>query len=287
MLMTMSVTFVFRLMCIKLCRLYHFLWMMLTVYVDIVVGCWSAVSCFCLWQWGCIASCPYTNFHHVQLVERKTSRLNLFLEQAMDVLSDVYFLCCIASVARSNAEWCLWCQTSGGVVPEEQKHTGRHAFPWFAFSHAGAPLLWPGGASVATFAAELLAGPMWGGREGGPGCPSGQPGKRPRRSRLRRNAISRETACWTTQHATAFFLCNSLDGLPGGALGPPAGSAGSLRWERKCVWHTSNSHSGSWGSVHHPCHLSALRVSSQRLWLGGPARDPGFPVLALRQGLIQ
>ena len=35
------------------------------------------------------------------------------------------------------------------------------------------------------------------------------------------------------------------------------------------------------------CHLSALRVSSQRLWLGGPARDPGFPVLALRQGLIQ
>ena len=39
-------------------------------------------------------------------------------------------------------------------------------------------------------------------------------------------------------------------------------------------------------SVHHPCHLSALRVSSQRLWLGGPARDPGFPVLALRQGLI-
>ena len=29
-------------------------------------------------------------------------------------------------------------------------------------------MLWPGGASVATFAAELLAGPMWGGREGGP-----------------------------------------------------------------------------------------------------------------------
>ena len=26
-----------------------------------------------------------------------------------------------------------------------------------------------------------------------------------------------------------FFWCNSLDGLPGGALGPPAGSAGSLR----------------------------------------------------------
>ena len=26
-----------------------------------------------------------------------------------------------------------------------------------------------------------------------------------------------------------FFLCNSLDGLPGGALGPRAGSAGSLR----------------------------------------------------------
>ena len=53
-----------------------------------------------------------------------------------------YFLCCIASVARSNAKWCLWCQTSGGVGPEE------HAFPWFALSHAGAPLLWPGGASV-------------------------------------------------------------------------------------------------------------------------------------------
>ena len=32
---------------------------------------------------------------------------------------------------------------------------------------------------------------------------------------------------------------------------------------------------------------STLRVSSQRLWLDGPGRDPGFPVFALRQGLMQ
>ena len=38
--------------------------------------------------------------------------------------------------------------------------------------------MWPGGASAVSVAAELLAGPMWGGREGGPGCPSGQPGKK-------------------------------------------------------------------------------------------------------------
>ena len=52
------------------------------------------------------------------------------------------------------------------------------------------PLMWPGGTSAVSVAAELLAGPMRGGREGGPGCPSGQPGKRPTRSRLRRNAIT-------------------------------------------------------------------------------------------------
>ena len=151
-------------------------------------------------------------------------------------LAICYFLCCIASVARSNAKWCLWCQTSGGVGPEE------HAFPWFALSHAGAPLLWPGGASVATFAAELLTGPMWGGREGGPGCPSGQPGKKTAQVKTTtQRYFSKDSML---NHSTCnrfFFLCNSLDGLPGGALGPHAGSAGSLRWERKCVWVPSSS----------------------------------------------
>ena len=88
----------------------------------------------------------------------------------------------------------------------------------FRLSHAGAPLLWPGGASVATFAAELLAGPMWGGREGGPGCPSGQPGKRPRRSRLRRNAISQHArkciAKLTPQAMTTSFFFSSLPVWP-------------------------------------------------------------------------
>ena len=63
------------------------------------------------------------------------------------------------------------------------------------FCDDAVPLMWPGGASAVSVAAELLAGPMWGGREGGPGCPSGQPGKRPTRSRLRRNAITQQTAC--------------------------------------------------------------------------------------------
>jgi len=88
----------------------------------------------------------------------------------------------------------------------------RRLLPMTELSHAGAPLLWPGGASVASFAAELLAGPMWGGREGGPGCPSGQPGKRPRRSK--RNAISQHTACSTTQHATAFFFATASTVCP-------------------------------------------------------------------------
>ena len=81
--------------------------------------------------------------------------------------------------------------------------------------------MWPGGASAVSVAAELLAGPMWGGREGGPGCPSGQPGKRPTRSRLRRNAITQQTACWTTQHATAFFFQprRSARRSPGSASG--------------------------------------------------------------------
>ena len=78
----------------------------------------------------------------------------------------------------------------------------------------GAPLLWHGGTSVASFAAELLAGPMWGGREGGPGCPSGQPGKRLRRSRLRRNAISQHAdkcnAKLTPQAMTASFFFSVL-----------------------------------------------------------------------------
>ena len=73
-----------------------------------------------------------------------------------------------------------------GLAPHSVVNVGGGS----VLARDGAPLLWPGGTSVASFAAELLAGPMWGGREGGPGCPSGQPGKRPRRSRLRRNAIS-------------------------------------------------------------------------------------------------
>ena len=103
--------------------------------------------------------------------------------------------------------------------------------------------------------------------------------KRPHRSRLRRDAISHETACWPNQHATNLFFCNSLDGLPGGALGPPAGSAGSLRWERKCVWHTSNSHTGSWGSVvPSECLASQFPASvagrsSQRPWVSCLAKQ--------------
>ena len=35
------------------------------------------------------------------------------------------------------------------------------------FCDDAVPLMWPGGASAVSVAAELLAGPMWGGREGG------------------------------------------------------------------------------------------------------------------------
>ena len=69
----------------------------------------------------------------------------------------------------------------------------KHGAGWRARVQAAHPVYGPTRQSKA--AAELLAGPMWGGREGGPGCPSGQPGKRPTRSRLRRNAITQQTAC--------------------------------------------------------------------------------------------
>ena len=128
---------------------------------------------------------------------------------------------------------------------------------------------------------------MWGGREDGP---LGQPGKKTAQVKTTTQRYFSKDSMLNHSTCNRFFflLCNSLGGLPGGALGPHAGSAGvaQVRAEVR-VTHTSNSNTGSCGSVHHPCHLSALRVSSQRLWLGGPARDPGFPVLALRQGLIQ
>ena len=70
---------------------------------------------------------------------------------------------------------------------------------------------------------------MWGGREGGPGCPSGQPGKRPRRSRLRRNAISQHAnkciAKLTAQAMTASFFFSFSARL---ALDRPPVSAASL-----------------------------------------------------------
>ena len=137
--------------------------------------------------------------------------------------------------------------------------------------------VWPGGASAARFVAEPLAGPMRGGREGGPSCPSGQSGKRPRRSK--RNAIAQQTACWTIQHATFCFATASTvcpvepwlrDRVRPGRLGESWRACGN-----------------SSRSVHHQFHLSCFPVSSQRLWLDGPATDSGFPPIALRQGLFQ
>ena len=96
--------------------------------------------------------------------------------------------------------------------PRGTKSDGQACIPMIRLSHAGPPLLWPGGASVPTFAAELLAGPMWGGREGGPGCPSRQPGKRSRRSRPLRRAIFQHgdkcIAKLTPQAMIPSFFCS-------------------------------------------------------------------------------
>ena len=64
---------------------------------------------------------------------------------------------------------------------------------------------------------------------------------------------------------------DNLDGLPGGALAPPAGSAGSLRWERMCVRVCgSSSHSASSGSVYHQVNLSCKSVLSACGWTVQP-----------------
>ena len=157
----------------------------------------------------------------------------------------------------------------------------------------GATLLWPGGTSVASFAAELLAGPMWGGRQGGPGCPSGQPGKRPRRSRLRRNAVPNRQHAEPLNMQTLFFF--SLDGLPGGALGPPAGSAGSLRCEPTCVWSTESilpPNLPEQLQMQHQCDLasqfpaSVAGRSRQRLWVSCVCSTSRFDAIEARRWRI-
>ena len=94
------------------------------------------------------------------------------------------------------------------------------------FCDDAVPLMWPGGASAVSVAAELLAGPMWGGREGGARLPE-------RAAWKKTDQVKTTTQRYypTDQHAEPlnmqplFFF--SLDGLPGAALGPRAGWAGS------------------------------------------------------------
>ena len=72
------------------------------------------------------------------------------------------------------------------------------------------PDLVPGGVSASKFVAELLAGPMWGGREGGPGCPSGQPGKdRAGRDYDATLFLNRQHAEPLNMQRILFSFCNS------------------------------------------------------------------------------
>ena len=89
-------------------------------------------------------------------------------------------------------------------------------------------------------------------------------------------------------HSTCNRFFFSLDGLRGAALRSASG-LGRVARVRADVREQCriNSATESSGTVNRYSISSTLRVSSQRLWLDGPCRDPGFPVFALRQGLMQ
>ena len=91
------------------------------------------------------------------------------------------------------------------------------------------------------------------------------------------------------------FFFFSLDGLPGGALGPPAGSAGSLRCEPTCVWSAESilpPNLPEQLQMQHQCDLasqfpaSVAGRSRQRLWVSCVCCTSRFDAIEARRWRI-